>query len=478
MLTRRELLGAMAAAPLAAAPERPNIVYILADDLGWGDLQCYNKDSRIATPNADKLAAQGVRFTDMHSPSSVCTPTRYGILTGRYCWRSKLKQGVLVGDSPNLIEKGRLTVASMLKSQGYATGAVGKWHLGLGDQPKADYSKPLSPCPNDHGFDYFFGIPASLDFEPYVYVENNRAVEPPTSSTPGRNEPRGVFWRGGGMAPSFDFEQCLPTLTGKAISFIKDRAANKSKPFFLYFPLTGPHTPWLPLKQWQGKSGAGIYGDFVMQVDDLLGQVMRTLEETGAAKNTLLVFTSDNGAHWTPDDKAKFPHRANANWRGMKADIHDAGHRIPFMARWPGKVKPGTVSNETGCLTDFMATAAGVTGYQLPKDAGEDSFNLLPAYMGKKLAKPIREATIHHSSMGLFAIRQGNWKLVAGRGSWGFSDPKKIEPKPGEPAGELYNLAKDPGETENLYLKETAKVRELSALLEKYKSQGYSRPMA
>lgn len=205
---------------------------------------------------------------------------------------------------------------------------------------------------------------------------------------------------------------------------------------------------------------------------------MRTLDETGTAKNTLLVFTSDNGAHWTPDDKAKFPHRANANWRGMKADIHDAGHRIPFLARWPGKVKPGTVSNETGCLTDFMATAAGVTGYELPKDAGEDSFNLRPAYMGKKLAKPIREATIHHSSMGLFAIRQGNWKLVAGRGSWGFSDPKKIEPKPGEPAGELYNLAKDPAETENLYLKETAKVRELSALLEKYKSQGYSRPMA
>jgi arylsulfatase A-like enzyme len=475
MIARRAFLGSVAAAALPAAEKLPNIVYILADDLGWGDLGCYNRESKIPTPNADRLAARGVRFTDMHSPSSVCTPTRYGILTGRYCWRSRLKQGVLVGDSPNLIEPGRLTVASMLKSRGYHTGAVGKWHLGLGDRPKTDYTQPLSPCPNDHGFDYFFGIPASLDFEPYVYVENNLAVEPPTSSTPGRNEPRGVFWRGGGMAPGFDFEQCLPKLTEKAVSFIRDRAA-KPQPFFLYFPLTGPHTPWLPLAAWRGKSGAGIYGDFVAQVDDVLGQVARALEESGAANNTLLVFTSDNGAHWTPEDKAKYPHRANANWRGMKADIYDAGHRIPFLASWPGRIKPGTVSAQTGCLTDLMATLSSAVGFKLPNNAGEDSFDLLPAYLGKA-KRPIREAIVHHSSMGLFSIRKGSWKLCLGRGSWGFSDPKRVEPGPGEPEGELYDLSVDPGEANNLYLSRQDKVAELTALLDRCKSDGFSRPM-
>ncbi len=474
MLSRRQILGAMAAAPLPAAPRLPNIVYILADDLGWGDPRCYNPDSKIPTPNIDKLASQGVRFTDMHSPSSVCTPTRYGILTGRYCWRSKLKQGVLVGDSPNLIEPGRPTVASLLKSRGYRTGAVGKWHLGLGSQAKADYGQRLSPNPNDHGFDYFFGIPASLDFEPYVYVENDRAVEPPTSSTPGRNEPRGVFWRGGGMAPSFDFEQCLPTLTSKAVKFIEE-SASKPSPFFLYFPLTGPHTPWLPLKQWQGKSGAGIYGDFVAQVDDVLGQVTGALEKAGAAKDTLLVFTSDNGAHWTPEDKAKYPHRANANWRGMKADIHDAGHRIPFLARWPGRIKPGAVSNQLGCLTDLMATAGAASGYRVPDGAGEDSFNLLPAYLGKK-SKGMREAVVHHSSMGMFSIRRGNWKLNLGRGSGGFSSPQKVVVKPGEPAGELFDLAADPSESADLYSKRPEKVAELTALLDRYKAEGRSRP--
>jgi len=465
MITRRHFLAASAAAATAAT-SKPNIVYVLADDLGWGDLQCYNRDSAIPTPHANKLAGQGARFTDMHSPSSVCTPTRYGILTGRYCWRSRLKQGVLNGWSKNLIEPERMTVASMLKQQGYHTGCVGKWHLGFGGREPVDYKQPLRPGPLTHGFDYFYGIPASLDFEPYLYVDGDRTVEQPTAHTEGRNEPRGVFWRAGGIAPSFKMEEVLPTLASKAEGYIRQRAKTP-QPFFLYFPLTGPHTPWVPLKQYAGKSKAGIYGDFVVQCDEVLGRIARVLEETGASKNTLLVMTSDNGAHWTSSDKQLFPHRANAHWRGMKADIHDAGHRIPFIARLPGRLKPGTVNPQLSCLTDLMGTTAELTGATLPREAGEDSFSWLGAN---------RQFVIHHSAQGLFAVRQGDWKLVAGRGSGGFSEPKSIPNRPGEPEGELYNLKNDPSEADNLWLKRPDMVKQLSALLARAQSEGRTRP--
>jgi arylsulfatase A-like enzyme len=469
-------LGAAALASAAAAePRRPNIVYILADDLGWGDLGCYNAKSAVPTPNADRLASQGMRFTDMHSPSAVCTPTRYGILTGRYCWRSRLKKGVLWGYSPNLIEQNRLTLAGMLKKRGYYTAGVGKWHLGLGMEEKVDYAKPLRPGPLDHGFDYYFGIPASLDMDPYVYFENDRVVEAPTSSTAGEKEPRGVFWRAGAMAPSFQIPEVLPTLTERAVRIIRERAA-KSQPYFLYFALSGPHTPWVPKKEFQGRSQAGLYGDFVAQVDDTLGRVLKAIEESGKASNTLIVFTSDNGADWKIADKQKFAHRANADWRGEKADIWDGGHRIPFLARWPAAVRAGSVSDELGCLTDFFATAAEIVGLKLPKDAAEDSYSLLPALEGRK-TKPIREAIVHHSSEGMFSIRQGEWKLELGLGSGGFSPPRTEKPTPGGPLGQLYNLRRDPGETENLWLKEPATVKRLTLLLEQYQRQGYSRPM-
>ncbi|MBM3796447.1 MAG: arylsulfatase [Acidobacteria bacterium] len=470
-------MAASLTASAAPAAQRPNVVCILCDDLGWGDLECYNRDAGTLTPHATRLAAEGVRFTDMHSPSSVCTPTRYGILTGRYCWRSRLKSGVLDGRGSNLIEPGRATVASLLRAQGYHTAAIGKWHLGFQTQQPVDYSKPLTPGPNDHGFDYFFGIPASLDFEPYLFVENNRPVEAPTSRTAGQNEPRGVFWRAGYIAPSFTMEGCLPTLADKADQYLRQRAAAPgAQPFFLYLPLPAPHTPWVPTAEWRGKSKAGSYGDFVGQVDAVLGRLMKTLEETGQAANTLLIFTSDNGAHWTTEDKAKFPHRANANWRGMKADIYDAGHRVPFIAHWPGRIKPGRVSPQLGCLTDLTATVAEALSIPLPAGAAEDSFSWLPAGTGTKPRTQLRSAIVHHSSQGMFAIRRGEWKLCLGRGSGGFSQPQRITPAPGEPAGELYNLAKDAEETTNLYAQNPALVRELTALLERYQSEGRSRP--
>jgi len=460
----------------ASAPAKPNIVYILADDLGWGDLRCYNPKSGVPTPNADKLATQAMRFTDMHSPSAVCTPTRYGILTGRYCWRSKLKKGVLNGYSPNLIEEDRLTVPQMLRDKGYYTAGVGKWHLGLGNDAKTDFDKPLRPSPVTHGFDYYYGIPASLDMDPYVYFENDKVVQRATSETPGSSVPRGVFWRKGGIAPDFSIPDVLPNLTDKAISIIKDRAAKSQQPFFLYLALTAPHTPWVPKEKFKGRSTAGIYGDFVAAVDETIGNVMKALDDTGLAKNTLFIITSDNGADWKVEDKEKFVHRANGSWKGEKADIWDGGHRIPFIARWPGQINAGTVSDQLGCLTDLMATTAAITGTTLPKTAGEDSFNLLPVFQGKAKA-PVRESIVHHSIDGMFSIRKGEWKLELGLGSGGFTKPARIDATPGGPQGQLYNIAQDPAEAKNLWLERQDIVKSLTALLEKQQSQGYSRPM-
>lgn len=470
-MNRRQFLMSL------AAPARlPNIVVILADDLGYGDLGCYNPDSKIPTPNLDRLAGQGVRFTDMHSPSAVCTPTRYGLLTGRYCWRTSLKQGVLNGYSPNLIEPGRATVASMLKSRGYFTACIGKWHLGLGDQAMTDFRRALHPGPNDHGFDYFFGIPASLDMPPYLYVENDQAVEQATAETPGSGggQTKGRFWRPGAIAPSLKIEEVLPTLTRRSVELIGKRASG-AQPFFLYFPMTGPHTPWVPTSAYQGRSRAGEYGDFVTQVDDSVAQVLQALDRSGAAANTLVVFASDNGAYWSQADIAATGHRSNAQWRGMKADVYEGGHRVPFIARWPGHIRPASTGAELACLTDLFATTADIVQAPLPSAAAEDSFNLRPALEGKRLTKPIREAAVLHSMQGVFVVRQGDWKLILGRGSGGFTQPASITPGPGEPAGELYNLREDPGETRNLYQDQTGRVGRLTALLAAYRERGRSR---
>ena len=462
------------------ASDRPNIVVILADDLGFGDAGAYNPASKVPTPHIDRLAADGLWFTDAHTPSSVCTPTRYGLLTGRYAWRTRLKAGVLYGYDPLLVDTTRLTLASLLKARGYATAAVGKWHLGLGSGERTDYGRPLRPGPNALGFDLFFGIPASLDMPPYVYVENEHLVAPPTDSTQAsamRRKGGGGFWRAGPIAPSFRHIDVLPTLTERAVAYVDARAeAADQQPFFLYLPLSAPHTPWLPTAPFQGKSGAGSYGDFAVQVDHAVGEVLGALERGGLAEHTLVIFTSDNGAHWLEGDIAQYGHRANGPLRGQKADIWEGGHRVPFVVRWPGVVPAGAVTGETVCLTDLMATFAALVGAELPADAGEDSYNLLPVLRGEALEEPLREATVHHSLRGTFAIRQGPWKLIEGRGSGGFTQPAHIDPAPGEPEGQLYHLEEDPAEAYNRYTERPDVVALLSALLDRYRTQGHSRP--
>jgi arylsulfatase A len=453
---------------------KPNVVYILADDLGWGDIDVYNRYSAIPTPIANKFAAESMRFTDMHASSAVCTPSRYSILTGRYCWRSRLKKGVLNGDSPNLIEEGRMTVPSMLKDAGYYTAGVGKWHLGLGDGEKTDFSKALTPGPISHGFDYFFGIPASLDMAPYVYFENDHVVEPATVKDPGSSSPRGVFWRAGLRAEHFEIPKVLPTLTDKTVDLIHQRAQHPEQPFFLYFALPSPHTPWVPLPEYRGRSKAGDYGDYVVEVDAMIGRVLDALKASGLAENTLVIVTSDNGADWKPEDIEHYPHRANAGWRGEKADVWEAGHRIPFMVRWPGHVTPNTVSDETASLTDLMGTLAAVLKIQLPTDAGEDSFNLLPVFLSQKHA-PIRKTIIDHSIDGMFTIREGDWKLELGLGSGGFSAPRTVEPVEGGVKGQLYNLRDDPHELYNLYAEKPEIVERLTKLLDDYQASGHTR---
>lgn len=460
---------------------QPNIVYILADDLGYGDVFCLNKDSKIPTPNLNQLAKEGMTFTDTHSGSAVCTPTRYGILTGRYCWRSRLKEGVTRGYSEHLIEEGRITVASMLKPLEYHSACIGKWHLGWDwqkkdDDPKeVDFTKKIRHGPTTNGFDYSFCIPASLDMEPYVYVENDRVTAAPDHVVEGKKGK--LLMRTGPTGADFEHIEVLPKITEKAVAYI-DRRGQDDKPFFLYFPLTAPHTPILPTKEFQGKSGTNEYGDFVMQVDWTVGQVMKALKKNGLQNETLFIFTSDNGCspHAGFEELGQLGHNPNYVFRGHKADIFEGGHRIPFIARWPARVKAGSVCDDTTCLTDLMATIAEITGISLPENAGEDSVSMLPNLLGLA-TDPVREATVHHSVNGSFSIRQGKWKLELCPGSGGWSKPrpgsKEIEQLP---PVQLYNLSTDIAETSNVQDKYPDIVRKLTALLQDYVDRGRSTP--
>ncbi len=470
----------------------PNIIYILADDLGIGDLSTYNPNGKIPTPNLDRLASEGMRFTDAHTSSAVCTPTRYGILTGRYNWRSRLKQGVLTGKSKALIPKDRTTVASLLKSRGYQTGFVGKWHLGWNwglkdsvefggtgwnapDFENLDFTKPITHTPNDLGFDYAYGHSGSLDMAPYVYVENGRPTSIPTSSTVSKTQYG--WWREGPTSDDFIHEEVTPHFFDKATQFMR-RAADSEEPFFLYLALPSPHTPILPPEEWIGKSGLSLYADFMMQIDDHVGQLLSALEETGQANNTLVIFTSDNGCSPAAGIKEmkEQDHFPSLVYRGHKADIFEGGHRVPFIVRWPARMGRGAINDQLICTTDLMATVAEINGYSLADNEGEDSYSMLPAFLGQSSKRP---AAVHHSINGSFAIRKDDWKLIMAPGSAGWSFPRPNRDSvelAGLPPIQLYNLADDPGETQNLQAANTEKVEDLKLLLAQYITEGRSTP--
>ena len=463
------------ASPGRPAPSRPNVLLILADDLGYGDVGAFNAGSPVPPPRLDRLAGEGRVYTDAHSPSAVCTPTRYALLTGRYAWRSRLKSGALWGESPPLIEPDRPTIASVLGAAGYVTGCIGKWHLGLeygrDAEGELDFDAPIAGGPLAVGFDEFFGIPASLDMPPYVYVRGERVQTPPTIDQEGVPFPG--FVRAGKRAADLEFDAVLSDLADEACAFI-DRHAGGESPFFLYVPLTGPHKPIAPAPGFAGRSGLGPYADFVQEVDATVGRILDALEASGTAENTLVVVTSDNGSFMYAlgdgPDHADDPtvhgyrpgtHRPNGGLRGTKADIFEAGHRVPFLVRWPGRVPAASESATTICHVDLLATLAAFAGAPLAGGRSEDGFELTDDFLGGKSA---RGPVVHHSVGGMFAVRDGDMKLVLGNGSGGREAPR------GEPFGrpyQLFDLAADRAETTNLVEEHPDVAARLEALLER-----------
>jgi len=442
--------------------EKPNIIYIICDDLGYGDIQCLNPEKgKIPTPHVDKLATQGMVFTDAHSGSSVCTPTRYGVLTGRYSWRTKLQSGVVQGFAPCLITKDRPTVSGFLKNEGYHTAIIGKWHLNfkyLDPESGEEYSKKkykappvgskIPDGPIHRGFDYFHGFHHAGNMEAVIEDDKVIAHDPVINM--------------------------LPRLTQKSVQYIESRKDSK-KPFFLYVPLGSPHTPIVPTPEWEGKSGLGKYGDFVMQTDHVVGEIQKALTKIGQVDNTLIIFTSDNGCSKAAGigELAKQGHIVSADLRGSKADLWDGGHRIPFIVKWPGRVKPGSESDQLICLTDLFATMTDLLGQKALENSGDPSVSFLPALHGKKIVSS-RKGVIHHSISGHFAYRQGPWKLLLAKASGGWTSPKEKQAPAGAAPGQLYDMSTDLGEKKNLYEEKPDMVASLLALLEKDIKRGRS----
>ncbi len=476
-----------------AAVAAPNVLIILADDMGYGDVQALNPSSKIPTPHLNRLAEQGMTFRDGHSPSAVCTPTRYGLLTGRYCWRTTLQSGVLGGYSRPLIEPDRPTIATVLQRAGYYTGAIGKWHLGMtlplldpqanvtpweGD-PGIDFGGQIPDAPIHHGFDEYFGVSASLDMAPYVFIRNDRFTALPTRQQPAVPFPH--FVRKGPRAEDFVIDEVLDRLADEAVEFLR-RAAERDQPFFLYLALTAPHKPTQPNARFRGTTRLGDYGDFVAQVDATIGRVLDALESQRLDDQTLVISTSDNGSYMFrfDDDRPDHVddpsqqgfradrHRANGRLRGTKADIWEAGHRVPLFVRWPRQVAAGSRCDETVCLTDVYATLAEIVGAQLGENEAEDSVSWLPMLRDQPGASR-RVPVIHHSVNGMFAIREGRWKLVAGNGSGGREAPAG---KPFVGPYQLFDLSADVEESRNVAAANPDLVERLSDRLEQLRRAG------
>ena len=486
-------------------PNKPNIIIIYTEDQGYGDVGVLNPDAKFRTPNMDLIANEGIVFTDGHSSDGVCTPSRYSLLTGRYSWRTSLKKGVLRADGPCLIEQNRMTLASLLKNHGYATAMIGKWHLQMEFQGRVgqnrDWSAPFKQGPVDHGFDYFFGIPASMNYGILTYLENDKVLDPPVLWTkkksvddPGSygNLVNPAAYRltppyedqrlgGGGwveVAPSFNDEYVLETFTNRALSYIQDAAkeAKNGKPFFMYFPMTSPHLPHSTHPDFRGRSDCGNYGDFMEETDFRVGQILEALKENGIDDNTLVIFSSDNGAETNYTyHREKYHHFSSLHFKGGKRDIYEGGHRVPFLMRWPAMISAGSRSDLPVCQVDLMATFADLLDVDLPEDAGEDSYSLYPILQGHEDLDWGR-SVIHHSASGHFAIRCGQWKLNMFRGSGGSLEPKFVEPKLDEPKYELYNLEIDPSEKNNLISKESAIAKALEAKITAIVKNGRSTP--
>lgn len=460
---------------LDAADSKPNIVMILVDDMGYGDPGCYNPQSKIATPHIDRLAREGMRFTDAHAPGPLCHPSRYGLMTGQYPFRTDVSKW----PTQPLIQKNQATIATVLKSAGYHTAIVGKWHLGF---EESGYDQVMPGGPVDRGFHRFFGFRASTDIPPYFYLEGDRVVSPPTATIadsaahPERGDSpiQGRFWRGGGISPGLELADVLPRFTDEAVAEITAHARQRpTQPLFLYYAPTGPHTPWLPSPEFAGRSGIGTYGDFTMMVDAMIGRVLTALDETKLRENTLVLFTSDNGPVWYPEDVRRTGHDSAGGLRGMKGSHWEAGHRMPFIVRWPGKVKPVSTSAQTICFTDIMATFADVSGVKLAAEAGPDSFSFLPVLLGTKPAgKLVRESLVVGRS-----IRSSRWKWIEGRENIHFGRASSgTYPGAGEPPGQLYDLGSDPRETKNLAAENSAVVAQLQAELERIRKASRTRP--